>query len=342
MSGTSLDGLDVAYCIFKKENNWKYQIKFATTYKYGLGLKKTLSSLHKKNISFAKSMDVSFGKIIAQKVQRFINDNGIKKIDLISSHGHTVFHQPEKKITLQIGCGQTIANITSQQTINNFRKQDVLLKGQGAPLVPIGDHYLFNEYDACINLGGFANTSYCKKGKRIAYDICPCNIILNLVSNKKGIEYDKNGMLAKKGKVIKKLLDNLNDLDFYKKPPPKSLGLEWVKKEIIPHVNMYNGINNVLRTLVEHIAIQVSKTAKGHSLTLLTGGGANNIFLTKRINTLSETKLIIPSKKITEYKEALIFSFLGVLKKLGENNVFATVTGAKKDHSSGDIYYPKN
>lgn len=342
MSGTSLDGLDLAYCVFEKEKNWKYQIKFAKTYKYDLAFKKELSSLHEKNICFANRMDVVFGKIIAQKVLQFIKENKIKKIDLISSHGHTVFHQPEKNFTLQIGCGQTIADKTNQQTINNFRKQDVALQGQGAPLVPVGDHYLFAEYDACINLGGFANISYCEEKRRIAYDICPCNIMLNLVSNKKGIDYDKNGRLAKEGEIIKKLLDNLNNIAFYKAPPPKSLGLEWVEKEIIPHINSYSGVNNVLRTLVEHIALQVSKAIKGQPLTLLTGGGANNKFLINRINALSETKLVIPSKKIIEYKEALIFSFLGVLKLHGKTNVFASVTGAKKNHSSGDIYYPRN
>ena len=225
----------------------------------------------------------------------------------------------------------------------DFRVQDVELGGQGAPLVPIGDRLLFNQYKYCINLGGFANISMEKDSKRIAFDICPVNTVLNFFMRKLGKEYDEDGKLAKSGKIDDDLLDKLNSLPYYKKEPPKSLGIEWVNCEIIPLLEKYqNDIPSILKTYSVHAAIQIANSLDNNpqSKVLLTGGGAFNKFFIDEIKSRSECVFVIPDRQLIDFKEALIFAFLGALKLRGEVNVLSSVTGSKMDHSSGRLYEP--
>jgi len=339
MSGTSLDGLDLVYVKFNNNSYKDFQIIHADTIPYSEKWKIILQKSIEFSADDLNDLDIKYGKFLAERVNEFIIKYSIKNIDFISSHGHTVLHQPEKGITLQIGNGQIISKITKQKVVCDFRTQDVKLGGQGAPLVPIGDELLFPEYDYCINLGGFSNISYREKNKRIAFDICPVNIVMNFYASKLGFQYDKNGDLASQGKINNQLLSKLNELDFYKKQYPKSLGLEWVQNEVYPLIDsMEKNHIHILRTLVEHIAIQISNIVDQNSSILFTGGGVFNSFLMNRISILSANKVIITSKKIINYKEALIFSLLGLLRIENKNNCLKSVTGANKDHSSGVIF----
>lgn len=339
MSGTSLDGLDLVYVKFNNNSYKDFQIIHADTIPYSEKWKIILQKSIEFSTDDLNDLDIKYGKFLAERVNEFIIKYSIKNIDFISSHGHTVLHQPEKGITLQIGNGQIISKITKQKVVCDFRTQDVKLGGQGAPLVPIGDELLFPEYDYCINLGGFSNISYREKNKRIAFDICPVNIVMNFYASKFGFQYDKNGDLASQGKINNQLLSKLNELDFYKKQYPKSLGLEWVQNEVYPLIDsMEKNHIHILRTLVEHIAIQISNIVDQNSSILFTGGGVFNSFLMNRISILSANKVIITSKKIINYKEALIFSLLGLLRIENKNNCLKSVTGANKDHSSGVIF----
>ena len=339
MSGTSLDGLDLVYVKFNNNSYKDFQIIHADTIPYSEKWKIILQKSIEFSADDLNDLDIKYGKFLAERVNEFIIKYSIKNIDFISSHGHTVLHQPEKGITLQIGNGQIISKITKQKVVCDFRTQDVKLGGQGAPLVPIGDELLFPEYDYCINLGGFSNISYREKNKRIAFDICPVNIVMNFYASKLGFEYDKNGDLASQGKINNQLLSKLNELDFYKKQYPKSLGLEWVQNEVYPLIDsMEKNHIHILRTLVEHIAIQISNIVDQNSSILFTGGGVFNSFLMNRISILSANKVIITSKKIINYKEAIIFSLLGLLRIENKNNCLKSVTGANKDHSSGVIF----
>ncbi|CAI8156268.1 MAG: Anhydro-N-acetylmuramic acid kinase [Polaribacter sp. SA4-10] len=339
MSGTSLDGLDLVYVKFNNNSYKDFQIIHADTIPYSEKWKIILQKSIEFSADDLNDLDIKYGKFLAERVNEFIIKYSIKNIDFISSHGHTVLHQPEKGITLQIGNGQIISKITKQKVVCDFRTQDVKLGGQGAPLVPIGDELLFPEYDYCINLGGFSNISYREKNKRIAFDICPVNIVMNFYASKFGFQYDKNGDLASQGKINNQLLSKLNELDFYKKQYPKSLGLEWVQNEVYPLIDsMEKNHIHILRTLVEHIAIQISNIVDQNSSILFTGGGVFNSFLMNRISILSANKVIITSKKIINYKEALIFSLLGLLRIENKNNCLKSVTGANKDHSSGVIF----
>ena len=339
MSGTSLDGVDLVQVQFDKNDISKFKIVHSETISYSKNWKKTLQ----RAITFSDKelidLDLKYGKLLASKINFFIDKHGIKSIDFIASHGHTILHQPEKGITLQIGNGQIIANETRHIVVCDFRIQDVEFGGQGAPLVPIGDELLFCQYDACLNLGGFANVSYKEEQTRIAFDICPVNIVLNHYINKLGFEYDDKGQLASQGNINKELLEELNQLEFYKIKHPKSLGLEWVQSTVFPIIDKYNlEIKDVLRTFVEHVAIQISKSVGNKNNIFITGGGVFNSFFIERLKEYSTTEIIIPNSVIINYKEALIFALLGLLRVDNQVNCLKSVTGAIKDHSSGEIF----
>jgi anhydro-N-acetylmuramic acid kinase len=274
-------------------------------------------------------------------IKTFIDKHHIKNLDAVCSHGHTILHQPQNGFTLQIGNLPEIAKIVNKTVVCDFRVQDVQLGGQGAPLVPTGDRILFADYEYCLNLGGFSNISFEQEEKRIAFDISPVNTVLNFYANQLGFDYDDRGKISKSGKINSDLLNALNALEYYKKPFPKSLGFEFVKTVVLPLMENYAiGIEDKMHTFTEHVALQTGLALpNSQGKMLITGGGAYNDFLITRIHHyLPNLQLIIPDRKTLEYKEALIFALLGVLKLRNEINVLSSVTGAKMDHSSGIIH----
>ena len=342
MSGTSLDGIDFAEIILNlSEGKWHFEILNAETVPYSSFWKDELREAFNYSQEKLERLDFKYTEKLSEEISKFIKKNKINELDAICSHGHTIFHRPEKGLTYQIGNLPRISKTLGQTVVCDFRVQDVELGGQGAPLVPIGDKLLFSEYDYCLNLGGFANCSFEKNGERIAYDICPVNVVLNKYAEKLGKDFDENGKLAASGKVDAGLLEKLNSLSFYAEKPPKSLGLEWVKEHIFPILEASKVSSEaILRTFTEHIAIQLSNQFQKESSVLITGGGAYNSILIERLKNLASVEVIIPSPEILEYKEALIFGLLGVLKLRDEVNCLSSVTGASKDHSSGKIFYP--
>jgi len=341
MSGTSLDGLDIAYCHFNKiEDRWSYEIIKATTIPYSIEWKDRLSrAAHLLSLEFSL-LHNEYGRYIGRCINKFISENKVD-VDFISSHGHTVFHQPEKYLSVQIGSGAMIAAETHKKVICDFRALDVAYQGQGAPLVPIGDEMLFAEYGSCLNIGGFANISYQKIHKRIAFDVCPANIILNHFAKNAGFEFDKNGHIAKSGNCNNELMNLLNKLPFYALNHPKSLGKEWLEDDFLPIIYSHKICNeDYLRTLTEHIALQIASeiNKSGAKKVLVTGGGAFNTFLIELIQSSCKSAIEIPSADVINYKEALIFAFLGVLRERNENNCLKSVTGAIANNCGGAIY----
>ena len=345
MSGSSLDGIDIAYVNFSHDNKrWFFQIVEAGNVPYPTYWKEQLSESFNKNEEELKSLDKEYGEYLGTVTKRFIKKYELEP-KLIASHGHTIFQKPNEGYTLQIGDGQSIADITGIMTINDFRTEDVTKGGQGAPLVPIGDRHLFAAYPICLNIGGIANVSYEHDGKRVAYDICMANQLLNYLAGKLGYDYDNNGNFARQGVVNEELLNILNDNPYYRQEAPKSLGREFfedVQHKIIDESNL--SAKDLLATATEHIAIQIAKSINEMetSKMLVTGGGAKNNFLMERIAVLSRHEVVIPDTMIIDYKEALIFAFLGVLKMEGKINVLSSVTGASSDSSSGKINIPKS
>ena len=344
MSGTSLDGIDIIFASYKYSNDWKFYIHHSETIKYSKVWKLILSELVNKSKDELKEIDLAYSELLGSIISDFIRINKLEEIDFVASHGHTALHQPENGLTLQIGNQQILSNIIDEKVVCDFRVQDVIFGGQGAPLVPIGDRLLFSDYEYCLNLGGFANISFELNNARIAFDICPVNIVLNHYVAKLDLEFDDKGQLASIGNINEDLLFQLNALKFYKEQPPKSLGLEWVELKIFPLIDTFKlQTEDILRTYVEHVAIQISQVIKQEKRSVLaTGGGVYNSFLMNRISYFSKSEIVIPNNQIVEYKEALIFGLLGVLKDRNEINCLKSVTGAKQDHSSGKILIPKN
>jgi anhydro-N-acetylmuramic acid kinase len=341
MSGTSMDGLDLACCTFAKEHSWSFNIDKAVTIPYPSSWRELLRKLPDFSAIEITQADMEYGRYIGQEITRFIEDNKLKP-SLIASHGHTVFHQPSKGFTLQVGNGNAIAAETKLPVIFDFRALDVTKGGQGAPLVPAGDRYLFAEFDYCLNLGGFANISFEETGNRIAFDICPVNIVLNELVKILNLDYDKDGALAQSGKLIEPLLNKLEELDYYRRPYPKSLGREWVIEHILPILhNDSISMEDKLYTFTFHVACRISEVIdRNPGRVLVTGGGAYNAFLINLLKQKSYSELVLPDSILIEFKEALIFAFLGLLRFRNEINCLASVTGAESDSSTGIFVIP--
>jgi anhydro-N-acetylmuramic acid kinase len=340
MSGTSLDGVDIAACEFWQENTqWSYKIIEAHTYKFSPEIFTGLENAPQLSALELAYLNVKFGRFLGKLVHSFIAKYKFTP-DFIASHGYTVFHEPEKALTLQIGSGAEIAARSGIKTICDFRTSDVAHGGQGAPLVPIGDALLFGTYDACLNLGGFANISYTKEDRRLAFDICPVNFLLNPLAQKLGSAFDNKGELGRQGEIDSALLYNLNALDFYTASGPKSLGREYVESSILPLFSSATSNYNLLRTCYEHISTQLATTINAMTAkqVLITGGGAYNSFLLELLQAKTKAKLVIPDPELIDFKEALIFAFLGLLRLHEKPNCLASATGASIDTIGGSVY----
>lgn len=340
MSGTSLDGLDLCTSTFYLEDgSWRFEILKAETIPYPPELLQKIEKAYTiSSPNEATEIDVELSTYIGEQVRNHIS-NLETKVDLLGSHGHTVLHQPEKGLTYQIGNRPELRSAAGLPTVCDFRVGDVDLGGQGAPLVPIGDALLFSEYDVCLNLGGFANLSLERENRRVAWDICPVNIGLNHFAAKMGLEYDKNGHIAASNAMDGPTFYHLNQLPYFSEDPPKSLGREWFENAILPKLDRLNHEASIA-TLTGLAAYQIARTLQEVDAqnVLCTGGGAYNKHLINMVKQSISGELTLPESTVINYKEALIFGFLALLKMRGETNVLASVTGASKDHCSGVIY----
>ncbi len=371
MSGTSLDGLDLVLVSFhgtelESANShlsdhrsqeplfkWSYEVLKAQTREYSESWRRKLGSSHLLSKNDLSGLDIDYGRWLADQCLDFL---GSESADLISSHGHTVHHIPDPSVELsehiksflppssggcsiQIGRGAEIAKRTGIEVVYNFRQPDVDLGGQGAPLVPMGDLHLFNQYDACLNLGGFMNASWTEKGKRLACDIGPMNIVLNALAQRMDMSFDDSGNIARTGKLIPGLFEKWNSLPFYKEQGPKSLGREFIDLAYKPFFGDAP-LPDLLHTVVHHSAYQWAQFGRHFQKVLVTGGGVYNQFWMETARSYGGPELHVPDSTTVDFKEAIIFAFLGMLRSYGEVNVLSSVTGASKNHSAGTICFP--
>ena len=338
MSGTSCDGLDIANCIFwKDKRKWCYEIKRTKSINYNKSFKKKLLTCYKMNAYDLKKLDLEFGNYMLIHIKDFISENNIIP-DLISSHGHTVFHNIKEKISHQIGNPFVLYNGLNVPIVYNLRELDVIAGGQGAPLVPFGDKHLFSQYDYCVNIGGILNISYTNNNTTYAFDVCPANTILNYFSRKLNLEFDDKGKIASTGRFIEKLYRDLNKISYYDSQGPKSLDIQYIEKNYFPLFKSYN-IEDILNTYVEHIGHQLHKSLnKKRADVLLTGGGVFNEHLVRIINNKNHNiNFTLPDKKLIIFKEGIIFGFLGLMRFLNRKNINKSVTGSSISSSSGII-----
>lgn len=342
MSGSAMDGTDLACCDLQWDGHrWNYQILEAETIPYGMELKSKLELACNWSMNEIQELDKELGTYYASLLNDFHQRKALDP-GLIASHGHTILHEPHRGVTYQAGNGSIMAKRTGIMVVNDFRSEDVAQGGQGAPLVPLGDKLLFASHEGCLNLGGFANISFDnKEGQRIAYDLSPANMPLNHVASLKGLEFDRDGELARRGTLQTNLFEKMNQLKYYQQSGPKSLGREWFMKVLLPLMNQ-SGLSpeDLMATVLEHIAFQVARGINEADITsvLLTGGGALNLSLIERIRHYTNAKITLPQEQLIHYKEALVFALLGVLKIRGEINCLSIVTGGKNDLSAGTIH----
>ncbi|MDR2912314.1 MAG: anhydro-N-acetylmuramic acid kinase [Alistipes sp.] len=340
MSGTSLDGLDIVCANFcRSGDGWSYEITHADSVDYTPEWRERLRGAFYLSGEALTALDAEYGRHLGRCVTEFVGRHGLAGVDFVASHGHTVFHRPDLGYNLQIGNGAHLHAACGLPVVCDFRTLDVAFGGQGAPLVPIGDRLLFPDYDFCLNIGGFANVSFDCGSARIAYDLCPANYTLNRLMRTRGKEYDEDGATARSGRVNRQLLEALDALEYYHRPPPKSLAQEWVDAWVAPLVDgCDDSFENIAATLTEHSARRIAAALRPASRVLVTGGGAYNGFLLERVREHVAAELVVPARAIVDFKEALIFAFLGLRRVLGFPNCLASVTGATHDVSSGVCY----
>lgn len=340
MSGTSLDGLDLCLAKFtcQESGEWQYEIEKSFCFPYTSEERQKLQSAGKLSGRDLLMLHKWFGVFQAEKINAFLQ--GFDKPDCIALHGHTVFHEPEFGLNFQLGDGNVVAAKTKIPCIYDFRSMDVALGGQGAPLVPMGDKLLFAEFDACLNLGGFSNISFLRNGKSVAYDICPLNIVFNQLSALLNLPFDNMGNLAASGEINQTVFENLNSLPYYSRKGSKSLSEEWLNTAYWTILNEEPKIENRMRTASEHAAIQIAQEINNNRLidVLASGGGIYNAFFINRLKHYApKLQLLQSDKNLIDFKEALIFAFLGALRYLNMTNILAEYTGARADSCSGII-----
>jgi anhydro-N-acetylmuramic acid kinase len=352
MSGSSLDGLDIAYCRFSvSDNKWNFEIEHAETIPFTLAWIERLKALPKATAKELAEAHAHLGNYFGQLVASFIQQHQLQgKVDTVASHGHTIFHFPAQGFTTQIADGAAIAAQTGVPVVCDFRTTDIALGGQGTPIVPIGDKLLFTDYKFCLNIGGIANISAKTNSGIVAFDICAANQVLNYIAAQLGWEYDEDGKAAAQGKLKEELLQQLNALHFYNRPYPKSLDNSFSSVTVLPIIEQYDvPLHDKLCTYCEHIAIQIAAHIRtiserenlSVSVTdklLITGGGALNKFLINRIAAHAGVQVIVPEKQIVQFKEALVIALMGVLRQRNEVNVLGSVTGALNDSVGGAVY----
>jgi anhydro-N-acetylmuramic acid kinase len=346
MSGSSMDGLDLAYVhLHSSQGKWNYTLAEAVTIPHTSEWISRLDAAPELSAREYLLLHHEFGVYIGQEVNKFIEERNLDfQIQLIASHGHTVFHMPQHGTTAQLGSGAAIAAQTGLQVVTDLRSLDMALGGQGAPIVPIGERWLFSGYDYFLNLGGIANITLAVDGIYQAFDVCPANRVLNLLAQKRGQAFDRDGAWASAGQVIIPLLEALDGLDYYLLPPPKSLPNQF-GTEVVWGLIKASGcpVEDGLRTYTEHIARQLARAldAKPGGKMLVTGGGAHNVFLVERITALLDPlgiSISVADPMVTDFKEALIMAFMGVLRLREEENTLASVTGALRPSIGGALW----
>ena len=349
MSGTSVDGLDVVSARFtlNPDNTWSHRLEAFTTLPYPEALRSSLWNAMSLSAESLARLDAQWGRWAGAAVASWMAENGVGTPDVVGSHGHTVFHRPEEGWTHQIGSGADLHAALDVPVVGDLRSLDVALGGQGAPLVPLADQALFGAWDVALNLGGFANLSleHPQHG-RIAWDVGPANLLLNMVVGTRGLDMDRDGKGAAEGTVLPVLLEAWKRLEHHAQVPPKSLGREWLEGQVWPHAQKaleQHIMEDVLATVVAYAAWAVARDVPDGANVLVTGGGALNPTLMKALEGAVKGRQVvwdIPERNLIEGKEALVFAWLGLLRWLDMPNAISSVTGATKASSGGALWGP--
>ena len=359
MSGSSLDGMDLALCEVRLDRSTTptgvahFALLAAETLPYSDLWQRRLANLPDQDARTFARTHTYFGHLTAEFALDFLQRHRTTA-DFIATHGHTVFHEPDRNHSAQIGDGAATAALTSVPTIAQFRQTDVAAGGQGAPIVPLFERLVLGAYAFFLNLGGIANLSYhAPDGRTVAFDVTGANQPLNALAGLAGQPYDADGALARSGTPVSELLERLDALPFLEQPYPKSLSNQWVVEHLTAPLLAYPAsIADRLATAVEHTARQIGmavrRVAERENVpdtdrTLyVTGGGAFNGYLLERLRTQLPPgmNLHIPPSDWVQFKEAMLMALLGAFRWEGVPNVLPSATGARRATVNGAVYLP--
>jgi len=345
MSGSSLDGLDLAICKFESNDGIEisWEIEKSATIPIPNKIKSILRKCYTSSSAFIYDAEQQFSEYCRDAIKSFLDDGQV--VDYIGFHGHTIFHEPQKGYTVQIGNPHCLAQSLNIDVVADFRRKDIALGGQGAPLAPIVEKYLFPSLDAFLNLGGIVNLSEISNGNILAYDLTACNQALNHLAFQKGYEYDDQGKIAAAGSIDTNLLKQLNQLEYLTQEAPKSLSNTWVQEQFIPILDRSDiSIEDKMSTTVDHITSEIFRALGDNSSPIkmmISGGGVHNIFMVNELKGKIEKKkvtIIKPNNQIAEFKEALLMGLMAFLRVNEIPNCISSVTGASRDSCTGTIY----
>lgn len=351
MSGSSLDGLDIGIIdIIKKGNELSYEVIRCDTIEYSTEWKKSLTSLPNASAKELANNDMAYSRYMSELIRSFLKEED--QIDYVSLHGHTLFHEPENGFTYQLGNGGVLSARLGLPVVCDFRSKDIGLGGKGTPLAPIVDSYFYNEYEVLINLGGICNLTFLSKKETIAWDVCPCNQLLNFLSEKMNLAYDKDGLIARNGKLNLDFLNILEKNPYYSEKYPKSLDNQYIKQNIIRELDSYTiPLEDQLHTTCIFVARQIkaaiqmavkSLEVAWPEKILITGGSAHNAFLIQCIKEHCAPSVVsIPDETIINYKEIILMALCAYLRVNNQENTLSEVTGSSRNSIGGAIYESK-
>lgn len=345
MSGSSLDGLDVAAYDISESDSQTSQPSiirlYGKTIKYN-HLKTMLERVTDgSSLKEVLILENDYSKWISQQIKHCIEEWKIVP-DYTSIHGHTVTHEPERNISFQIGHGGIISAITGIPALTDFRRGDMALGGKGTPLTPLLDALDYSQYGLVVNLGGICNVSYDYQGTRYGYDLFPCNQVFNHFARKFGKEYDEGGQIAQQGKIDDQLYESLVSHRLLTVHKPQAIDNSWIKYKFIPEMEYYNSSDkDKMYTFTCALANVISAHAEkiGANSVYITGGGIHNDFLRAQLTyQLNGMELIVPKKEDADYKECKLMALLAYYRVTKQENILASVTGASKNSIGGSIH----
>ncbi len=349
MSGSSRDGLDIVFALIEEQRGkWSYTLEEAVCEPYPEFWQKALDMDLAMPFPAFLELHSAYGRYLGERVMAFIQERNLKhRVHFIASHGHTAYHNPGARTGFALGDGAQLAAITGLPVITDLRSMDLALGGQGAPIVPIGDRLLFSDYPFLLNIGGIANLTMRTDSGYLAGDIGPANQVFNRLAGRKGMDMDRGGELAAKGKLSPEILQRLADQEYYRLPMPKSLSNEKALALMDPLWESGLEVEDALATAQAHLVAQIVRSLesvhgreKGGRM-LVTGGGAFNHQLMAQLSgALAPLSIepVVPEKELVEFKEALVMALMGVLRWREETNIYGETTGASRDHVGGALW----
>lgn len=341
MAGSSADGVSIALVrLSRHPKGWAYTLLEGHTLPYPPHLREQLLALPTLSAQELLALSISYTDWTAEAISECFAG---RVYDLISWHPHNVLHKPQQGLSWSLGDPERLRVLLGKPVVTHFRARDIASGGTGAPLIPNADQSLFAPYETLLNLGGIANLTHLPT--RTAYDVCPCNQLLNALARAydPALTYDAEGSIAQTGTYVPELAEQFRAHPFLRKSPPKALDNTTVQQDFIGpflhHPACWKDKLHTATRVTAETLVEALQQAGARRFTL-TGGGTRNTFLRNLLIQQAHAIGIFyqaAPPSLIEYREAIGFALLGMLRWLGLPNTYPAWTGACQAHSSGTL-----